>query len=81
MKLLILISVLLLTSCASKGPTILPNGELYEARTLLDRVEFGEDETGCIDIRGEVDLNPAPFFSSNAQIILKKSKGEDAPEC
>lgn len=51
------------------------------ARSLLDRLEIDDGETGCVDLRAVVDLNPAPFLTSNASLILKKSKGEDAPEC
>lgn len=64
-----------LTSCASSSEN---------AKTLIDRLEFNPDESGCIDIRAQVDLNPAPIFSSNATVIYKKSKsveGFSPPEC
>ena len=72
---LIAIALLLafgLSSCATQGE---------DARSLLDRIEFGEDEIGCVDIRGEISLNPSVIFSKKATIILKKSKGENPTEC
>jgi len=71
-KAAIAISLLALTSCATPD---------QNARTLLDRIEFDDDEIGCVDLRAVVDLNPIPMVTSNASIILKKSKGENAPEC
>jgi|SRR5688572_27825615 len=43
-------------------------------RALLDRIEFDADEAGCVNIIGQIDLNSSIFFSSNTQIILKKTK-------
>lgn len=72
MKTFILISVLLLSGCATPD---------QNARSILDRLEFDEDEIGCVDLRATIDLNPIPLITTNASLILKKSKGEDAPEC
>lgn len=52
-----------------------------EARSLLDRLEFDEDETGCIRLDGTIDLNPLPLFKTNANLTLKKQKGDNPPEC
>ena len=71
----LLIIAITLTSCATSTEN---------AKTLVDRLEFKPDESGCIDIRAQVDLNPAPIFSSNATVIYKKSKSVEGfapPEC
>lgn len=67
-----IILVSLLTSCATPD---------QNARTLLDRLEFEGDEIGCVDLRATIDLNPIPMITSNASLILKKSKGTNPPEC
>lgn len=72
MKALTLLCLVLLTGCQSTD---------QNARTLLDRIEFGEDEIGCVDLRATIDLNPLPMFTSNASLILKKTKGDNPPEC
>jgi hypothetical protein len=54
------------------------------AKSLVDRLEFGENEAGCVEIRATVDLNPVPMITSNASVIYKKSKPlpqQPAPEC
>jgi hypothetical protein len=43
-------------------------------RSLLDRIEFDDDEIGCAEIRGVVDVNPIPLITSNASIVVKKIK-------
>lgn len=95
-KLLLLFTLLLIQGCAGFGnpepyvdangnPLIDADGNVMIPRSVLDRVEFDEDEYGCVDLRGQIDLNPAPMFTSNANIVLKKTKvgpnGEIPPEC
>jgi hypothetical protein len=74
MRLLLLLPFFLLIGCSAITPEA-------QARTLLDRLEFGEDETGCFRLSGQVDLNPIPFMSSTVNLDLRKSKGENAPDC
>jgi hypothetical protein len=72
--LLMAVAALLLTNCATVTPEA-------QARSLLDRLEFAEDETGCFRLSGQIDLNPIPFMTSNVTMDLRKSKGENAPDC
>lgn len=85
---LAVIVVLLLPGCQSNNfnPYLTDaNGELIldaegkpillpAQRALLDRIEFDDDESGCVNIIGQIDLNSSIFFSSNTQIVLKKTK-------
>lgn len=73
MKLIILaVLSILLVSCASTQEN---------AQTLLDRLEFGEDEVGCLTIDAMIDLNPLPLLTSNARLVYKKVKGDSALTC
>lgn len=54
----------LLTGCAT-GP---------DAKSALDRVEFGPDECGTAEISGTVDINGNPFVSSNVHLSVQKQK-------
>ncbi len=47
----------------------------------MDRLEFGEGEEGCFRLAGQLDLNPIPFMTSNVTLDLRKTKGENAPDC
>ena len=80
---IMVITILLLVGCNSMP--VDENGVPIAQRTLLDRLEFDEDESGCVEIVGEIDLNTSIFFSSTAHITLKKVKkaeGETSvPEC
>ena len=70
-----LLMVLLLSGCASN-----PDG----AKSLLETLEFGEDETGCFRVTGTVDLSASVFASSSVAISLVKKKGTEldpAPDC
>lgn len=51
------------------------------AKTLLDRIEWEDDEQGCMELRATVDLSGNPFITTNGSLILKKSKGDMPPEC
>jgi hypothetical protein len=83
MKNLFLVAILFtLASCSSSNMAGM--GEAAQARSFLDRLEFEEGETGCFDLRGQIDLNPLPLFSSNVTLTLKKIKstaGQPTPEC
>ena len=75
MKIAILIAFAgALCSCASVSPDA-------QAKSLLDRLEFAEDEVGCFRLSGQIDLNPIPFMTSNVTMDLRKSKGDNAPVC
>lgn len=80
----IMMLCLLLAGCQSMQQ-VDENGIPMAQRTLLDRIEFDEDESGCVEIVGEIDLNTSIFFSSTAHITLKKVKRaegqETVPEC
>ena len=73
MKRLILLTLsILLVSCTSTQEN---------AQTLLDRLEFGEDEQGCVTLEAQIDLNPLPLITSNARMVYKKVKGDSALTC
>jgi len=73
MKPLALLPILLsIASCSSTGET---------AKTLIEQLQFEEGEEGCIRLQAEIDLNPVPFITTNAQLIYKKSTGEGSPDC
>lgn len=65
-------ALVVLTGCQSTGET---------AEALMTRLEFGEGERGCVELRANVDLNPVPFLTSSASLILKKDTGPDSPAC
>ena len=73
-SLLSLIGVLALATCT--GCASMNEGE--QARSLLDRVEFDEDEYGTFELEGNIDLNPIPLFSTNVHIKLEKTKDKPA---
>lgn len=62
--------VLMLNACAS--PT-------DEARSILDRLEFEQDEYGSFELEGTIDLNPLPMFNTNIHMKLEKVKDKPAP--
>ena len=73
MKLLSLIIILLsFSGCSSTEAN---------AKALLDRLEFGEDEEGCIRLEAQIDLNPFPLVTSNASLTYKKQKGTSNLSC
>ena len=74
MKPFLLLAVLLFTGCSTLSPE-------SQARSLLDRLEFEEGETGCFRLSGQIDLNPIPFMTSSVTLSLRKTKGDDAPDC
>jgi hypothetical protein len=65
-------SCLLLVGCTTPEPV--SGDSLEQARTLLDRVEFDDDEYGSFEVEGTIDLNPLPFFGANVHIKLEKFK-------
>ena len=71
---MLFVLVAMLCSCASVSPDA-------QAKSLLDRLEFAEDEVGCFRLSGQIDLNPIPFMTSNVTMDLRKSKGDNAPDC
>ena len=71
MKALILLSLLMVSGCASNP----------DAPTLFDRLEFGEGETGCFRLTGTLDVGGNPFTSTNVAVSLVKRKGDDSPDC
>jgi hypothetical protein len=52
-----------------------------DAPSLLDRLEFGEGETGCFRVTGLLDVGGNPFASTSVNVSLVKRKGDDAPDC
>jgi len=51
------------------------------AKSLLDRLEFDDDETGCVRLTANLDLNPMPFITSNATLVYRKQKGDGEFNC
>jgi len=68
MILLLILAPVLLTAC------LLGGNEEDGAQSLVDRLEFNDDEYGCVTISGDVDLGSMPFFSSKASVLYKKQK-------
>jgi len=62
-----LLFLLMLTGCASTSDNL---------SALFDRLEFGEDEVGCLRIQTTIDLNPNIIFNSNTQVMYRKQKGD-----
>ena len=69
-KLILLIIVALLAGCASNP----------DAKSVIETLEFGEDERGCFRFTGTVAVGGA-FTASNVNLSLVKMKGDDAPDC
>jgi len=72
MKLIALLTIISLTSCASTQDN---------AQSLLDRLEFGDDEQGCVTLEGNFDINPIPLLTTNVRLVYKKVKGDSALTC
>lgn len=62
----------LLTSCGASSVASLEKA--------LDRLDFDDDEQGCLRLEATFDLNPIPLVTSNAEIMYKKQKG-DSLDC
>jgi hypothetical protein len=71
MKYVIITTLIFLAGCASNP----------DAKTLIETLEFGEDEIGCFSINGTVAVGGNPFASSNVVVSLVKQKGDGAPDC
>ena len=56
-----------------------------EQKSVLDRIEFGEDEYGCARIAGTFDTSASIFASANASVSVVKKKdhpdGGTTPDC
>jgi len=77
MKIVVVLLVILLSGCASS-----------DARSLLDRIEFDDDEWGCARVQGQIKTSPLPIGGASAQITVVKKKGnpnadsdENSPDC
>tara|TARA_R110000803_G_scaffold166755_3_gene230027 strand:- start:3724 stop:4011 length:288 start_codon:yes stop_codon:yes gene_type:complete len=68
---LLIIIATAVTGCATPGE---------DARTLMDRLEFDDDEYGSFELEGTVDVNPVPFFSTNMHLKLVKNKDKPVTE-
>ena len=66
-----MIAILVLAGC-SNNPS---------SKSLLETIEFGEDETGCARIQGSLDVSTGMFVSSTVAVTIIKKKGEDVPNC
>ena len=68
---MLVLIVFLMTGCATD-------------RSLLDRVEFDEDECGCARVQGQAKMSGNPFAGADAQVLVQKIKaceGQETPEC
>ena len=66
--------LLLTTGCASNP----------DAKSLIETLEFGPDETGCFRVSGNIDVGGNPFASTTINVILVKRKQDAegwAPDC
>jgi len=68
---LVLIFLIVLSGCTALDPEA-------NARSLLDRLEFDDDEYGHFSLVGDLDLNPLPFFTTNVHMELEKTKDKPA---
>lgn len=41
---------------------------------LLNKLEFDEDEVGCVSMYTQLDLNPVPLINSNTGVYYAKEK-------
>lgn len=64
--------LLFLTSCGASS--------VASMEKLLDRLEFEDDEQGCVRLEATLDLNPIPLVNSTAKVMYKKQKG-DSLDC
>lgn len=71
-KLILMALLAFLAACSSTGEN---------AQGLVQQLEFEEGEEGCVRIQAQVDLNPVPLVSSNAQLTYVKRTSEAAPDC
>lgn len=69
----VFISAIFLAGCLGSS------AEKTEA--LLDRLEFDDDETGCVRLSSDLKLGGNPFVGSDSNLIYQKRKGDDAPQC
>lgn len=69
----LLVAILFLSGCAS-NPTD------KDAKSLIETLEFGEDECGEFQLTGEVDVgtSPLPFFKTKLHMNLDKRKQCDS---
>lgn len=74
LRILLFVCLLGLPGCATM------NSET-NAKSLLETLEFGPEEEGCFRLSGVIDLNPFPFWTSNVNLLLVKTKGKDVPGC
>ena len=58
-------AILLVSGCATPQEN---------ARTMLDRMEFDENEYGTFELEGTIDLNSLPFVQANVHVKLEKIK-------
>ena len=61
--------IFLLSGCASDG-----------GKSLLDRIEFDDDEYGCARVQGQVKMSGNPFAGADAQLLVVKKKDNPNPE-
>ncbi len=71
MKYLLILLALTCTGCAE-----LPTGD-----DLLEAISFGDDETGCARISGNLQVKAGMVASTTVNVLIVKEKGEDAPTC
>lgn len=63
--------LLLLSGCTSLGTD-----------SVIGQLKLEEGEFGSVCVRGQIDLNPIPFMTSNALFVYKEhSEGEESPDC
>ena len=69
MAILLFILIGLLQGCASGGQ-----------KSILDRIEFDDDEYGCARIQGQVNMSVNPFAGADAQVLVIKQKDNPDPD-
>jgi len=63
-------AILLVSGCATPE---------QNARSMMDRMEFDENEYGTFELEGTIDLNSLPFVQANVHVKLEKIKPEPNP--
>lgn len=70
--LLLLVMALVLSSCASQESRL---------SDIFDRLEFKENQEGCISFRGQISVGGNPFAQSSIYVNMVKTQGDVEDDC
>jgi hypothetical protein len=72
MRMLLIVSLMLLSGCASNTDRI---------QAIFDALEFEENQEGCVRVQGNLALGGNPIAQSAVNVNVVKTQGENAPPC